>query len=432
MKVAALPILFLLFTAFLNGQSKEEKPIRLTHADSLVGKEIDGEAVREVIGNVEFVQDSVIVRCDRAVQHLSSNRADLYGNVTVIRDTVTLRAPRGMYDGDKRQSFGYDGVRLWNRHVLLSAKNGDYLVDDRIAHFWDRVKVVDSTTIVTGNELTYFENEHKSIVVGEVKVVSTRDNSTILGGWLEHLDDKKYSKMLQAPKFIQVDTSTNGKVDTLVIVSKQMESFQDSSRRFVGTDSVQLVRGELSGKCQWGIYYPDDDVVELRKEPVIWYEVSQITGDSIRIELKKRRLDRVFVRGNAFAASQSDSVYVNRFDQMTGQKMTLYFLNDKLERMDAVGTAVSLYFLYDRGEPNGANRASGDSVLVFARDGRAETIKVQGGTEGEYTPEKSLVGLESKYNLPGFILRTDRPRLGRNLSVVALPFENTERAGVGK
>ena len=48
------------------------------------------------------------------------------------------------------------------------------------------------------------------------------------------------------------------------------------------------------------------------------------------------------------------------------------------------------------------------------------------------TPEKSLVGSESKYNLPGFIWRTDRPKLGRNLSVVALPFENSGRAGVGK
>jgi lipopolysaccharide export system protein LptA len=432
MKVAASLIFFLLFTTFLNGQSKEEKPIRLTHADSLVGKEIGGEAVREVIGNVEFVQDSVIVRCDRAVQHLSNNRADLYGNVTVIRDTVTLTAPRGMYDGAKRQSFGYDGVRMWNRRVLLSAKSGDYLVDKRIAHFRDSVKVVDSTTIVTGNELTYYEGEHKSVVVGDVKVVNTRDNSTMLGGWLEHLDDKKYSKMLQAPKFVQIDTSTTGKVDTLVIISRQMESFQDTTRRFVGTDSVQIVRGELSGRCQWGIYYPDNDVVELRKEPVVWYEESQITGDSIRIEVKKRRLDRVLVYGNAFAASQSDSVHVNRFDQMTGQKMTLCFLNDKLERIDAVGTAVSLYFLYDRGEPNGMNRASGDSVLVFAQGGRAETVKVQGGTEGEYIPEKSLAGSESKYNLPGFIWRTDRPRLRRNLSVVALPFENNGRARVGK
>jgi lipopolysaccharide export system protein LptA len=345
---------------------------------------------------------------------------------------VTLTAPRGIYDGDKKQAFGYDGVRLWNRHLVVTAKEGDYLVDDRVAHFVDGVKVIDSTTTITGNELTYYENEHRSIVVGDVKVVNNRDNATMFGGWLEHLDEKRYSKMLQAPKFVQIDTSATGKIDTLVIISRQMESYEDSTRRFIGTDSVQLVRTGLAGKCGWGIYYPDKDVVDLRKEPVIWYEKSQVTGDSVHIDLKKRRLDRVFVYENAFAVSQSDSVYVNRFDQMTSQKMTLYFLNDKLEHIEAEGTAVSLYFLYDRGEPNGVNKASGDRVLVFSEDGRAESVKVQGGTEGQYIPEKSVNGSESKYNLPGFKWRMDRPKLGKDFRIVSLPSDNNERGRIGR
>jgi lipopolysaccharide export system protein LptA len=423
-------VLFLLFTTFVIGQSKEGKPIRLNHADSLIGREIDGESVREVRGNVEFVQDSVIVRCDQAIHHPSTNRADLYGHVTVIRDTVTLTAPRGIYDGDKKQAFGYDGVRLWNRHVLLSAREGDYLLDDKVAHFRDSVKVIDSTTTITGNELMYFENEHKSVVVGDVRVVNSRDNATMSGGWLEHLDDRKYSKMLQAPKFVQVDTSATGNIDTLVIIARQMESFEDSTRRFLGTDSVQLVRSGLSGKCAMGVYYPDKDVVDLWKEPIIWYEENQVTGDSVHIDLKKRRLDRVFVYGNAFAVSQSDSVHLDRFDQLTSQKMTLYFLNDKLDHIEAEGTAVSLYFLYDQGEPNGVNKVSGDRVIVSGQGGKAESIKVQGGTEGQYIPEKFVNGSESKYDLAGFKWRTDRPRLGEGLKIVQWYIETEERANI--
>jgi hypothetical protein len=181
-----------------------------------------------------------------------------------------------------------------------------------------------------------------------------------------------------------------------------------------------------------GTYDPDKDVVDLQKEPIIWYEESQVTGDSIHIELRKRRLDRVFVYGDAFAVSQSDSVHVNRFDQLTSQKMTLYFLNDKLEHIDAEGTAVSLYFLYDEGEPNGVNKVSGDRVLVSGQGGRAESIKVQGGTEGQYFPEKSVNGSESKYDLPGFKWRADRPRLERGLRIVSSPVENEESARIGR
>jgi lipopolysaccharide export system protein LptA len=381
---------------------------------------------------VEFVQDSVIVRCDRAVHHPSMNRADLYGHVIVLRDTVTLTAPRGVYDGEKKQAFGYDGVRLTNRRLVLTASDGDYLVDDRVAHFRDGVKVVDSTTTITGNELTYFENDHKSIVVGNVKVVNSRDNATMVGGWLEHLDDKKYSKMLQAPRYFQIDTSSAGETDTLVIISGQMESTEDTTRRFIGTDSVQLVRGALSGKCSLGFFYPDKDLVELQKEPIIWYEESQVTGDSIHIELKSRRLDRVFVHGDAFAITQSDSLYVNRFDQMMSQEMILYFSNDKLERIEAEGTATSLYFLYDQGEANGVNKASGDRIVLYSEEGRAESIKVQGGTEGQYVPEKLVGGSEAKYDLGGFNWRTDRPRLGKGLTIVPTSTEHGERAKVGE
>jgi lipopolysaccharide export system protein LptA len=432
MKVGFSLSVFLLVATIMNGQSKKEKPIVLTHADSLVAREIDGEAVREVIGSVEFIQDSVIVRCDRAVHHPSTNRADLYGHVTVLRDTVTLTAPRGVYDGDKKQAFGYDGVRLTNRRLVLTASDGDYLVDDGIAHFRDGVKVVDSTTTITGNELTYFENDHKSIVVGNVKVVNSRDNATMVGGWLEHLDDKRYSMMLQGPRYFQIDTSAAGKIDTLVIISRQMESTEDSTRRFIGTDSVQLVRGGLSGKCGRGVFYPDKDLVELQKEPIIWYEESQVTGDSIHIELKSWRLDRVFVHGEAFAVTQSDSLYLNRFDQMTSQEMILYFSNDKLERIEAEGTATSLYFLYDRREPNGVNKASGDRIVLYSKDGRAESIKVQGGTEGQYVPEKLVSGAEGKYDLAGFNWRTDRPRLGNGLTIVATSTGQGERTKDGE
>jgi hypothetical protein len=110
--------------------------------------------------------------------------------------------------------------------------------------------------------------------------------------------------------------------------------------------------------------------------------------------------------------------------------MTLYFLNDKLDHIEAEGTAVSLYFLYDQDEPNGVNKVSGDKVLVSGQGGKAESIKVQGGTEGQYIPEKFVNGSESKYDLPGFKWRTDRPRLGRGSKIVGWPVEIEQRARV--
>ena len=419
-------------------QSNEGKQIILNHADSLVGKMINGETVREVIGRVEFTQGEVVVRCDRAIHYPGPNRAELYGNVTVKRDTVTLTAPRGIYDGEKRQAFGFDGVEMWTKRLSITAQEGNYLVKEKVAYFEKDVKVVDSATTITSRELTYYEDEHRSVAVGDVRVVNSRDNATMFGNYLEHFDDRKYSKMLVAPKFVQVDTSSSGKIDTLVIISKQMESYDDSVRRFIATDSLQLVRGELAGENREGVYYSNQDIVILHNQPIIWYQDNQVTGDSVRIYLRKRRLDRVWVQGNTFAVSQSDSLAVersehgDRFNQLTSQSMTLYFANDALQHIDAEGTAVSLYFLYEDGKPNGVNKSSGDKIFVYSKDGRTESIKVVGGTEGKFFPENLVNGSVSSYSLPGFRWRTDRPRLGKDLSIVALPFDKNERTGVKK
>jgi lipopolysaccharide export system protein LptA len=412
------------------GQPREGKPITLNHADSLVGKVIDGETVREVIGNVEFQQEDVRIQCDRAVYYPRLNRADLFGNVRVFRDTLSLRAPRGMYDGEKKQAFGYDGIRLRKKQLVITARKGRYQTEEKIAYFETDVKVVDSATTITSRELTYYETEHRSLSVGDVKVVNSKDNATMYGDHLEHFDDTRYSKMIVSPRFVQVDTSSSGKIDTLVITSRQMESYEDSVRRFIATDSVQLVRGQLAGKCGLGIFYPDKDLVSLYKDPFVWYEKSQVRGDSIRIQLQKRRLERVLVYGNAFAASQNDSVHQDRRDQLTSQNMTLFFSNDSLKQIVAEGTATSLYFLYDDGKPNGVNRASGDKIFIVSREGHAEDIKILGGTEGKFYPENLVAGSLSSYDLPGFVWKVDRPRLARDLTIVSLPSEKHERSRV--
>jgi lipopolysaccharide export system protein LptA len=421
---------FLLCAYGVRAQSEETKPIVLTHADSLIGKVIEGETVREVVGNVEFVQGDVVVRCGRAVHYPSRNYAELFGRVSVVRDTVTLTAPRGAYDGNMREARGFDGVRMWNRHIVLTALEGRYRPDEHIAYFRNLVKVVDSTTTITARELTYYEDERRSVAVGDVEVVSARDNGTMFGGLLEHFDDRRYSKMSERPKFVQIDTSSAGAIDTLVIVARQMEAYDDSVRRFIATDSVRLVRGPLSGMSREGIYFSERDFVILRGLPVIWYEENQVTGDSATIQLRKRRLEGLFVFGNAFATSRSDSSHPSRVNQQTSRTMTLYFSNDKLQRIEAHGMAVSLYFLYEDGRPNGVNRSSGDRIIVYSPEGTAEKIVVSGGTEGQYFPENLVSGSEASYNLPGFLWRTDRPTLSNDLNIVELPTTNEgERVG---
>jgi hypothetical protein len=94
----------------------------------------------------------------------------------------------------------------------------------------------------------------------------------------------------------------------------------------------------------------------------------------------------------------------------------MYFRANKLEHVDVQKNATSLYFLFDMKEPNGANKSSGDHILIDFINEEVDRIKVIGGVQGQYFPEKMMFNHEQDYNLDGFKLYENRPkRQGLNI-----------------
>lgn len=401
--------LFAVFGCFLSAQQKEL--IVLKNADVFTGRNVNGEDIREFAGNVHLVHGNVKVWCDRAVQHLSRNEVELTGRVKVIRDTVTLTARKGVYYGDSKMAVCEDGVRLETKHVVLLADYGTYFTEEKKAWFHSRVRVIDSTTTIFSDELTYLEKERKSIAIRNVRITNAGNNMQIFGDYLEHYDETRFSKVTGQPWLMQIDTSSKGEIDTLAVKSVVMESYDDSTKRLVATDSVAMARGHLAVRCGWAKYLTKNEIIELRREPVVWYEDNQATGDSIVLRLTHNKLQMALILGRAFALSLSDSAFPARYNQLTGRKIQMEFAEDKLRSMAVDRNAISLYYLYDGREPNGCNRTSGDAITMTFLHGKIDMIRIIKGIEGTYYPENMVAKRESVYNLDGFILRHDRPTL---------------------
>ena len=56
------------------------------------------------------------------------------------------------------------------------------------------------------------------------------------------------------------------------------------------------------------------------------------------------------------------------------------------------------------------NKSSGDHVTLSFADGKIDKIKILGGVEGKYYPEKMIANKEADFNLTGFDWRVTRPR----------------------
>jgi lipopolysaccharide export system protein LptA len=392
----------------------QQKDFEIRAADVLNVRHVGAQQIQALIGRVQMVQPSasgdIKIWCDSAFRNMQTNLVDLFGHVRIVRDSSTLTSTVGTYSGNDRRAVLPNDVCLIRGRMILTSKYGEYWANDKRAYFRGGVHVVDSTSSTLSDELMYFENEDKSIAVGNVRVSSVENNITVFGDSLVHFEKQKYTIVPKNPRLMQIDTSSSVGLDTLIIVARQMEAYQDSLQRFVAAGNVEMARTDFAARCGEATYFYKRERIILRHQPVVWHAENQVSGDSIVIKTQDRKLESVYVRGRAIAVSRSDSISKSRFNQLSAREVTLHFKDGKISQIDADRTATSLYYLFDGASPNGVNRSSGDRIAMEFAAGKLDRIRIVGGVEGRYFPESMIAKHEREYNLDGFRWITDRPR----------------------
>lgn len=460
---------------FVGGKaySQEGETLRVV-GDSLVGKTINGQAVRQVYGNVVMTQGSVRITCDEAVQFIANNNAELIGNVIATQDTLTIVTDRAFYYGGEHKAESKSGVKLDDKKVVLTADTGVYYFNEHKADFAHRVKLVDTSSTLLSDRLIYFKDEGKAIATGDVKITQNNNiikadslihfrktrvtyaynnvsvsnpsnNAVIFGGNLEDFPETHYSIMTKNPLLIQIDTSfisrdsseisetadtSAFRIDTLVIKSGLMQSYRDTINTFKAEDSVEIVQGDFASLNNYTIYYRNRDKILTYKrsakeeQPVIWSGKSQLTGDSVVIALKENKIKTLHVMKDAFIMSQN-SEYPARYDQMSGSDIKIHFDDGGIKQTDVGGGIHSIYYLYEDSTANGLTKSSAQDASILFNNKKVSTVKLFGSAASDYYPEKMVLGKERSFTLPGFNVIKNRPNKEEMLKNYSPEFERS-------
>lgn len=442
---------FLFFIFFLSVNLFAQSDLITIVGDSLKGMVINGESIREVSGNVVLTQGNVRITCNKAIQYLARNDAELIGNVIVTQDTLTIRTERGFYFGNLRKTTSSSEVKLDDKKVILTAKQGEYYFDEQTAFFQKDVMLYDTVSTLTSETLTYFRNEDKAIAVGKVKIVDAENtiyadslehyrnqqksyafrnvliknntnNVLVFGNFLEDNRLTKYTLIANSPILIQIDTvivknednTENITFDTLFISSEKMEVFRNGENKFIATDSVKIIRELFSSLNDITYYYQDSSKIitykkaDELKQPVIWYGYSQLTGDSITIYLVDNKINQLDVDGTSFMLTQNEN-FPERFDQSSSFATKIYFDNNKVNRVEYFDNVFSIYYMYDDNQPNGLIKANSKDAIIYFDNNEVSDVKLLGNPGTEYYPENLVEGREKNFLLPKFNLIQARP-----------------------
>ena len=342
--------------------------------------------------NVELKDPAYYLKSDSLLYNTESQLATFIAQ-TFLRDSSnrTMRTTGGTYDlrtgtaqftertfiedkgvrivGDQIASDDASGlVQILGNGVLIDTAQGVNILANEI--FADRNK---EAYLATRKPLMIIKQDKDSIYVTADTLFSARLSDRFP---VKDTVTKKTSIATKSSKA----SATPAKDST----DRYFEAFRNVR---IFADSVQAVSDSL-------FYSFKDSTFRLFRDPLVWSNNSQISGDTIYLYTRNRKADRIKVFENSFLINEMDP---GVFNQIKSHRMDGYFINGTIDSVRALGSAESIYFLRDDKDSTytGINQTSSDIMDVFFIAGNLNKVVLRSNVKGTMWP----VSEEKRNNL---------------------------------
>ncbi len=404
------------FLLTINNLYSSDEKLVIEWADSLVGSMASNAQVQRYAGNVRIKHKDIKIFCDIATEYLSQNRAELISNVKMHQDNMVLTAPRADYDAATDIATANNGVKIVDGGRTLIADRGKYSTETLIADFFGDVYITDDSADIFSDKIRHFRENQNSFAYGNVVVKGKFTDVILTGDSVEHYPTMNYTLARGNPVLFKIDTldesgpENNALKDTMSISCLKMEAFRGIDFEYYEfTDSVEIVGKNITAKCSQAVYDKYNGMIILKKFPVVWYDSTQLFGDSTVVLIEDEKINKIVSFNNAFAASKDDTIDIRRINQIAGDIIEIDIDNNKLTGFAGYGNTKSLYYMSDEETSDGADQKVADTIKISFGGGQPEEIIWLGGVVGKYYPENIVSKSPEEYYLPDFRIEKFRP-----------------------
>lgn len=390
-------------------------------------------------GNVHMEQGDTLFLYGAWLYYDGVNKlAQVREKVRLENRNVTLFTDSLNFDRNTNVSYFFDGGLLVDEKNQLSSEYGQYSSDTKIANFRNDVKLVHPKFVMTNKELTYntetkvadihvptdivsdsgyvytskgtyntatdksvlynrsyvisdhrrltgdtvYYDQNTSIgeAFGNVVLVDTVQQITMIGGYGYSEEKTGYGLMARQALLIE-----HSEKDTLWLhadtLMTQEDSIYKTIRAYYG---ARFFRNDFQGLCDSMFYSTRDSILSFYKEPILWSEKQQITGEFIQMHTKNNKPEMLHIQKAAMLISQEgDSL----FDQSSGKDLKAYFDSGQVVKVEIRGNAETVYLPRDKDEEiMGLNRLEGSSLDLYRRDEKVKKVLVWPEPKGKFYP----------------------------------------------
>ena len=202
--------------------------------------------------------------------------------------------------------------------------------------------------------------------------------------------------------------------DTLFLHAKKFVSNQnDTSKRIYAYNNVKFFKEDFKGKCDSLSYDFTDSILTMFTLPIIWINEFQITADSLFFILKKGDLREIHLSSSPFITFQDDSLDYN---QIQGKKMTAYFNENKISKIDVYGNGQTIFFLSEDNTSKkiGLNYTECSNLSLYFNKNKLTKINYEKKPSSIIIPYHDI-SFEERF-LEGFVWRnSEQPKVKEDI-----------------
>ncbi|MFC0776217.1 OstA-like protein [Terrimonas alba] len=232
-------------------------------------------------------------------------------------------------------------------------------------------------TVAITDTLIRMDSVMKNMAVEKKLAVIDRNDSI--------KNSRSDSSFFQKPMDISVENklpeADTAKGRQLVVNEKD-----STNRYFEAYSNVRIFSDSLQSVCDSLFYSFKDSVFRLYKDPVVWAQKSQITGDTIHLYTKNKKADKVEAFENSFLINRlEDDVY----NQIKSSRMDGWFIDGNIDSVRAQAFAECIYYIQDDDSAyTGINQSQCDIIDIYFENKELDKVVFRSAVTGTIWPIK--------------------------------------------
>jgi lipopolysaccharide export system protein LptA len=340
--------------------------------------------------------------------YLQTNKFQAVTNVTVTNPDSELVSNHLDYFTDTGIAELFGPSTITSAQNSIYTEDGHYNSKTNISYFLKNSKIFYDERTIEGDSLYYNKGIDFASATGNIKVIDTINDTTIKGGYAEFY--KLKDSVFITDKAVAISKMENDSIyihgNILLVTGKTEE------RVIRAFNFVKFYKSNLQGKCDSLVTSEKTGLTEMIRNPILWAEGNQITGDTIHLisNVKTEQLDSLKILTNGFMIQKDSAGY----SQMKGKNMYGKFKDNALNTLDVVGNSEVIFYGRDEKQKliGITKMQASKNIFIILEDNEISSIEFFVMPDGNTYPPSELP--DSERLLKGFDWREDERPLTKD------------------